>query len=123
MHTDPAAIPSTAAAADAGPHTAAVEQARRIARATLVAENFSGLSVAVAVDGGIVRAEGFGYVDVDRRTPLTPSTRFHLGSVSKTLTAAALALLHDRGRLDLDAPVQKMSPRTRRSRGRSRRAS
>ena len=110
VHTDPEAVPSTAVAADAGPHTAAVEKARRNARATLVAGNSPGLSVAVAVNGEIVWAEGFGYVDVDSRTPLTPSTRFHLGSVSKTLTAAALALLHDRGRLDLDAPVQRYVP-------------
>ena len=36
--------------------------------------------------------------------------RFRLGSVSKTLTAAAVALLHDRGRIDLDAPVQRYVP-------------
>src|SRR4030095_4540087 len=52
-------------------------------------------------------AWGFVGAAVERRTPVTPLTRFRLGSVSKTLTAAAVALLHDRGRIDLDAPVQR----------------
>jgi len=66
--------------------------------------------VAVAVDGEIVWAEGFGWTDVDSRTPVTPLTRFRLGALSKPLTAVAAALLHDRGRLDLDAPVQRYVP-------------
>jgi CubicO group peptidase (beta-lactamase class C family) len=91
---------------DAGPHTAAIEEATRRARSLLVEQNLPGLSVAVAVDGAIVWAEGFGYTDADR-TPVTPRTRFRLGALSKPLTATAIALLHDRGRLDLDAPVQR----------------
>jgi CubicO group peptidase (beta-lactamase class C family) len=106
VHTDSAAIRSAAADVDAGPHTGAVEEARRLARALLVEQNVPGLSVAVAVDGAVVWAEGFGYADVDR-TPVTPLTRFRLGALSKPLTAVAAAVLHDRGRLDLDAPVHR----------------
>jgi serine beta-lactamase-like protein LACTB, mitochondrial len=106
VHTDPAAIPATAAAVDPGPYTPAVEDARRLARALLVQDNLPGLSVAVAARGAMVWAEGFGYADLDRR-PVTPQTRFRLGALSKPLTAFAAALLHDRGRLDFDAPVQR----------------
>jgi CubicO group peptidase (beta-lactamase class C family) len=109
VHTDPAAIPSTAAA-PVERYSDAVEKARNLARALLVKENLPGLSVAVAIDGEIVWAEGFGFANVERRTPVTPRTRFRTGSVSKTLTAAAVALLHDRGRIDLDAPVQAYVP-------------
>ncbi len=109
IHTDAVAIPSTTADVTAGSHTAVVEEARRRARVLLVEENLPGLSVAVAMDGAIVWAEGFGYADVDR-TPMTPLTRFRLGALSKPVTAAAVALLHDRGRLDLDAPVQRYVP-------------
>jgi serine beta-lactamase-like protein LACTB len=109
VHSDPAAIRSTATDVDAGSRTAAVEEGRRLARALLVEENVPGLSVAVALDGAIVWAEGFGYADVDR-TPVSPLTRFRLGALSKPLTAVAAALLHDRGRLDLDAPVQRYVP-------------
>ena len=109
VHTSPAAIPSAADDVDAGRHVAAVEEARRLARALMVAENLPGLSVAVAVDGAIVWTEGFGYA-ADDRTPVTPLTRFRLGALSKPVTAVAAALLHDRGSLDLDAPVQRYVP-------------
>ena len=62
------------------------------------------------MDGEIVWAEGFGWADVEGRTPVTPLTRFRLGALSKPLTAVAAALLHDRGRLDLDAPIQRYVP-------------
>jgi len=110
VHTDPAGVPSTVAAAPAARHSGAVETARSLARALLVKENLPGLSVAVAIDGEIVWAEGLGFANVERRTPVTPRTRFRTGSASKTLTAAAVALLHDRGRIDLDAPVQTYVP-------------
>ena len=109
VHTDPAAVPSTTADVDAKSHAAAVEKARRLARARLVEENLPGLSVAVAVDGAMVWVEGFGYADVDHAT-VTPLTRFRLGALSKPLTATAAALLYERGRLDLDAPVQRYVP-------------
>jgi len=106
VHGDPAAVPSTVAFAPAERYSGAVDQARRLARALLVKEDVPALSVAAAVDGEIVWAEAFGVADVERRTPVTPRTRFRTGSVSKTLTAAAVALLHERGRIDLDAPIQ-----------------
>jgi CubicO group peptidase (beta-lactamase class C family) len=111
LYTDPGAIPSTAAAEPEERYSAAVGEARRLARQLMVEEEFlPSLSMAVAVDGKTVWAEGFGFIDSERRAPATPTTRFRMGSVSKTLTAAAVALLHDRGRLDLDAPVQQYVP-------------
>jgi serine beta-lactamase-like protein LACTB, mitochondrial len=110
VQQDAAEVPSTTAAAPAGRHARFVEESRRLARALVVGDNLPGLSVAVAVDGEIVWAEGFGWADVVRRAPVTPLTRFRLGALSKPLTAVAAALLHDRGRLDLDAPVQRYVP-------------
>jgi CubicO group peptidase (beta-lactamase class C family) len=110
VHTDPKAVPSTAAAAPAERYSGAVEEARRLARSLVVDENLPGLSVAVALDGRIVWAEAFGWADVEHRVPATPLTRFRIGAVSKPLTAAAAGLLHDRGRLDFDAPVQQYVP-------------
>lgn len=91
-------------------YAAAIEESRRLAHALLLDENLPGLSVAVARDGEIVWTEGFGWADLEDRRPVTPRTQFPLGSVSKTLTAAAVALLHERGRVDLDAPVQTYVP-------------
>jgi CubicO group peptidase (beta-lactamase class C family) len=69
-----------------------------------------GLGVAVAVDGKIVWAEGFGEADLEGHVPVSPDTRFRVGSLSKLLTAAAAARLVEEGRLDLDAPVQRYVP-------------
>src|SRR5215510_10339165 len=52
-----------------------------------------GMSVAVAVAGKIVWAEGFGVADLEQCVPATPRTRFRIVSTSKPLTSAAAALL------------------------------
>jgi CubicO group peptidase (beta-lactamase class C family) len=69
-----------------------------------------GMSVAVAVDGKLVWAEGFGVADLEQCVPVTPKTKFRIGSTSKPLTSAAVALLYDQKRLDLDAPIQRYVP-------------
>jgi serine beta-lactamase-like protein LACTB, mitochondrial len=109
VHENAAAVPSTTAATPPERYSDAVEEGRRLARALVFGEGLPGLSVAVAVDGDIVWSEGFGWAD-NSHTPVTPLTRFRLGALSKPLTAAAVALLHDRGRLDLDAPIQRYVP-------------
>jgi CubicO group peptidase (beta-lactamase class C family) len=109
-YSDPSAVPSRAAAAPAARHASAVAEARRLARALVVEENLPALSVAVAVDGDLAWVEAFGLADVEQRTPVTPETTFRVGSVARPLTAAALGLLYERGRLDLDRPVQQYVP-------------
>lgn len=69
-----------------------------------------GLCVAVSVNGDTVWSQAYGFADLERQIPATTTTRFRIGSVSKPLTAAALAMLVERGQLDLDAPVQKYIP-------------
>ena len=109
VHANPAAVPSTAGAR-VERYSNAIDEGRRLARTLVVNENIPGLSVAVAADGEIVWAEGFGWANVEGREPVTPRTRFRLGAASKPLTAAAVALLSDRGRVDLDAAVQTYVP-------------
>ena len=69
-----------------------------------------GLAIAVAVRGRVVWSEICGYADRRARTPVTGATQFRVGSVSKTLTAAAAARLFQEGKLDLDAPIQRYVP-------------
>jgi serine beta-lactamase-like protein LACTB len=110
IHKDAASVPSTSDAPPAIADTEPAEHARRLARTLVAGDNLPGLSVAVAVNGQIAWAEGFGWADVDDHAPITPRTRFRLGALSKPLTAVAAARLHDEGRLDLDAPVQRYVP-------------
>ena len=69
-----------------------------------------GVSVAVVLDGQPAWSAGFGMADLEDFAPVTPSTLFRLGSISKPITATAVLQLWERGKLDLDAPVQKYCP-------------
>ena len=107
---DPGALPAEALAPPAARYAAAVEHVRRHARNLIVDENLPGVSIAVAVDGELAWAEALGWSDLEERIPLTPRLRFRIGGVSQSLTAAAVGLLHERGLLDLDAPVGDYLP-------------
>jgi len=118
----PPALPAQAALELAeAPGRPAVGPAIDSARATVLARmegaGIPGASVAVGVDGELVWAEGFGWADVENRVPVDPASKFRIASISKALTAAAVAQLHEEGRLDLDAPVQEYVPEFPEKRG------
>jgi serine beta-lactamase-like protein LACTB len=109
----PAASQSPLGVAEApgyGRWSAAVDSARTLVRAHMDLLGVPGASVAVAVDGDVVWAEGFGWADVENRVAVTPASRFRIASISKAVTAAGVAKLVEAGRLDLDAPVQRYIP-------------
>ena len=56
-------------------------------------------------DGALVYSKGFGLADGPKELPAAPDTVYHWGSVTKTVTAAAIMQLREQGLLDLDAPV------------------
>lgn len=69
-----------------------------------------GVAIAVVHEGEILWTEGYGSSDLATGAPLTPQTRFRLGSVSKLFTATAVLILRDEGRLRLEDPVDKYLP-------------
>jgi serine beta-lactamase-like protein LACTB, mitochondrial len=99
-----------AEAPTASAYIEAIHDARSVIDSLMDAESIPGLSVAVGVGGTIVWSEGFGFADVENRVLVTPLTTFRIGSVSKTLTADAIAMLVQDGQLDLDARVQQYVP-------------
>jgi CubicO group peptidase (beta-lactamase class C family) len=60
-----------------------------------------GASLAIARNGLLIYARGFGYSDLETRGTVQPDSRFRIASVSKTFTSAAIMLLVQRGRLKL----------------------
>jgi Beta-lactamase len=93
LFAQPPDVPSVLDSAPPAQYAAAVERARQLVRAAVLEQNLPGVSVAVAADGTIVWAEGFGWRDVDTRTPVTPNTRFNIGTAASAVTAAAVAPL------------------------------
>ena len=69
-----------------------------------------GVVVGVVSGGKLAWAKGYGTTDVAGGVPLTPSTPFRIGSVSKVFTATAVLQLRDAGKLRLDDPVAKHLP-------------
>jgi len=72
--------------------------------------NVPGLAVAVVQDGEVVYLRGFGLRDLERQLPVTPQTLFPIGSATKGFTAAAVAMLAEQEKLDLDAPLVRYLP-------------
>ncbi|MGH2944891.1 MAG: serine hydrolase domain-containing protein [Solirubrobacteraceae bacterium] len=70
----------------------------------LEASGTPGLNLAVALDGEVWE-RGYGFADVRREIPMTPSVTARVGSISKLYTAIAALRLVEMGRLTLDEPV------------------
>jgi serine beta-lactamase-like protein LACTB, mitochondrial len=88
----------------------AVERGRQIVRQGVTDQNLPGVSVAVGAGGEIVWAEAFGWANLENRVPLEPQMRFRIGTASKALTAAAVGILLEKGRLTLDEEIQAYVP-------------
>src|SRR5262245_58978967 len=71
--------------------------------AVLDTHNIPGGSLAIAKDGRLVMARGYGFDDVELGHPAQPDTGFRFGSIGKTITAIAVMKLVESGKLDLDA--------------------
>jgi len=69
-----------------------------------------GLAIAIVKDGEVVLAKGYGYRDVEQQLPVTPSTLFAIGSVTKSFTVTLLGTLADQGTVDWNAPVREYLP-------------
>jgi len=69
-----------------------------------------GAAVIVIKDGAILYKHGYGSANLEYDIPITPSTVFHVASVSKQFTAFAIALLASRGKLSIDDDIRKYLP-------------
>jgi hypothetical protein len=85
-------VPSAADSPPSPPYAAAVERARDLVRSAVSDQNLPGVSVAVGAGGIVVWAEGFGWRDVGTRAPVTPDTRFNIGTAAAAVSAAVAPL-------------------------------
>ena len=69
-------------------------------------QNIVGVTLSVVQDGEVILLKGYGYADLDKRTPVDPAkTIFRPGSTAKLFTWTAVMQLVEQGKLDLDADV------------------
>jgi len=107
--TAPASVPITPPAQQEVPITGAavpgMESYDQVVPDLMRKYNIPGGAVAVMYDGRLIYARGFGYADVENKTPVQPDALFRIASVSKTLTSAAIMKLVEEGKLKLDDRV------------------
>ena len=72
--------------------------------------NAPGCAVGVSQNGNVVFENGYGMANLEHDVPITPASIFHVASVSKQFTAAAIMLLVREGKLSLDDEVRKHVP-------------
>ncbi len=69
-----------------------------------------GVSVLIARNGEIVYQKGFGYADVGNRVPVTPETKFRIGSITKQFIATAILKMQEEGKLSIEDKLSKYVP-------------
>lgn len=73
--------------------------------------NTPGIAITVSINNNIVWSKGYGLANIEQETRVDPSkTKFRIGSISKSLTSAALGVLISEEKINVDLPVQIYVP-------------
>ena len=97
------------AAAHAGADEALAAKVDKVA-AEALRRPVAGLSVAVGRGGDVLLAKGYGMANIELDAPARADTVYHIDSITKFLTSAAILHLVDEGRLGLDDDVARWVP-------------
>lgn len=69
-----------------------------------------GISVGLIYDQELIWSQGYGYANVEQKTPAASDTLYRIASITKLFTSTAIMQLRDEGLLQLDDPVHKHLP-------------
>ena len=83
------------------------DQTDEFINAQLRAQNIPGLTLAIVKDGKVIKAQGYGYADLENRVLMTANTVLKIASVSKQFIATGVMLLVQDGELSVTDPVAK----------------
>ena len=70
----------------------------------------SGAVTVVATRNKILHCEALGLANIERQEPMTPDSLFWIASMTKLVTAAAVLMLQDEGKLQVTDPISKFIP-------------
>lgn len=106
----PSATPRAASLPTADPDLAENSAAVDAIFEDFIGPRQPGAAVVVLRDGRVLYRQTYGLADLAKRTPITPDTLFHLGSVGKQMTALAVMQLAAAGQVDYDEPIGRYLP-------------
>ena len=70
-------------------------------------QKIPGVALAIVKDGKIFYAKGYGFANLEHKVPVKVETVFQSGSVGKQFTSAAVMLLVEDGKINLDDKITK----------------
>jgi CubicO group peptidase (beta-lactamase class C family) len=70
-------------------------------------QHIPGVALLVSRDSKPIRAQGFGFSNVELQVPVKPETIFQSGSMGKQFTATGIMLLVEEGKINLDDSITK----------------
>lgn len=83
------------------------EELEEFVRERMRRTRLPGVSLGLVRGDEVIYARGFGFRDLEKRLPATPSTAYGIGSITKSFTAVGILQLCEEGKLSLDAPVEE----------------
>ncbi len=101
-------------AAGLTPREAVTQEPRVIETDRLMARNYEldkpGAALLISKKGEVILKKGYGMANLEHGIPVGPATVFRLASLTKVFTSAAILMLVERGRLNLDDDIRKYLP-------------
>ena len=89
-----------------------IKNARKLAKKFFKKQHIPGMSISVSEKGELIWSEGFGYASRKPKVKIKPDeTLFRIASISKSITAVALAKMMDEKRIDIDKSIYKYLPK------------
>jgi len=104
------ALVSTAAPAQSAPKPQLVGPLSLIMQPLVDSHQMAGAVALVANKNKVLDLEAVGYADIARQIPMRTNHLFWIASMSKAMTASALMMLVDEGKVNVDDPVEKYLP-------------
>ena len=92
-----------------GPYDKQVRLFDDFAQKQMALDKTVGMTIGFMKDD-FVWVKGYGYADLENKSPAKTESAYRLGSVTKPMTAVAVLQLVEKGKIDLDAEVQTYVP-------------
>jgi CubicO group peptidase (beta-lactamase class C family) len=100
----------TAAPASVGFSAARLDRIDDAMQAEIDAGHYAGISLMIARHGKLVKSRRYGYQTLESRLPLREDAIFRIASMTKPIIGAAMMLLYEEGKWQLDDHVTKFLP-------------